>query len=180
MIHLLFIQDFLSLRPFMASLSAQALGGLESDWEKELCNPLPSLPLHLARQQETSGRRTESSERTHPHLGWVQQCLAPTAHLESGHPTVIPPNPAQVLHSYRDFADFWEERVGAFCCRVLAVLCKVCNFLSLSGVKGVIFLSTFRSWQDETVFFRGSYILYLQVVRCFFLTNFHISSAVSL
>ncbi len=42
--------------------------------------------------------------------------------------------------------------MGVLCCRVLAVLCKVCNFLSLSGVEGVIFLSTFQSRQAETVF----------------------------
>lgn len=125
---------------------------LECKWEKERVVQSVLPPFPFTRQQETSGWRTESSERTHPQLGWTEQCLAQTVHLESGHPTVTLLNPVQVLHFYQDFAAFSKECVGVVCCRVLAVLCKVCNFLAPSGVKGIIFPSAFRCGQAETVF----------------------------
>jgi len=66
--------------------------------------------------------------------------------------------------------------VGVFCCRVLAVLCKVCNFLALSGVKGVIFLSTFPSWQPETGFPEVLIlcIFMLSAEVCFTLVLYHL------
>lgn len=57
--------------------------------------------------------------------------------------SILLPNPVQVLDSYCNSGDFSEEHVGVFCCQGLAVTFKVCNLLSLRGVKGVIFPSKF-------------------------------------
>ncbi len=62
--------------------------------------------------------------------------------------------------------------MGVFCCRVLTVLSGVCNFLSLSGVKDVIFLSAFRSRQAETVFPKVLMLCVLMLSGVFFSLNF--------
>lgn len=58
--------------------------------------------------------------------------------------------------------------MGVFHCRALAVLCKVCNFLSLSGVKGVSLLSASPSRQPETVVGEVLISSGCQCVRCVF------------
>lgn len=128
-----------------SSVSKQELGR-ERERARELSNPLPF-------RQTTRNIWMENREfRTHPSSAWMSPTmLGSDCALGVWTPCRYPTKPKCCILIMTALIS-WEECVGACCCRMWAVLGKVCNFLSLSGVKGVIFLSAFRSQQAETVF----------------------------
>lgn len=126
----------------------QAGMGGGGEWESCVI-PSPPFPF----RQTTRNIWMENREfRTHPSSAWMSPTmLGSDCALGVWTPCCYPTKPKCCILIVTSLISR-EECVGACCCWVRAVLGKVCNFLSLSGVKGVIFLSAFRSQQAETVF----------------------------
>lgn len=140
-----------------------------------------SPPFRLTRQQETSGWGTEGWEHTHPQFGWDQQCLAETVHLESRHPAVTPPNPAQTSRSrpLPGFTVFFP--LPRKTCGCVVLRCCVVQSVQFSFFQRGRSISPLRVETDKLhMFFQDNYCCFLRPARmlsCWFSHLFWLHTA---